>query len=64
MYDFNPLTPLDLNPFPSDVVIILDGYERAEAMKNLHEKAKLTANKEISMRVNNGQIRLMLQSCD
>jgi len=41
VYGLNPLTPLDLTPLPSDVVISLEGNQRAESMENLHEKARL-----------------------
>ncbi|PHT27903.1 hypothetical protein CQW23_32498 [Capsicum baccatum] len=41
VYDINPLTPLDLTPLPSDLVIILDGSKSAEAMRKLHDKVHL-----------------------
>ncbi|KAF3649084.1 hypothetical protein FXO38_17853 [Capsicum annuum] len=40
-YGINPLTSLDSTPFPSDLVMSLDGSKRAEAMKKLHEKVEM-----------------------
>ncbi|XP_027067804.2 uncharacterized protein [Coffea arabica] len=38
MYDFNPLTPLDLLPLPSSEHVNLDGKRKAEFVRTLHEK--------------------------
>ena len=37
-YGFNPLTPFDLVPLPSNEQINLDGAVRAKYVRDLHEK--------------------------
>ncbi|PHT79166.1 hypothetical protein T459_17218 [Capsicum annuum] len=46
VYGINPLTPLDLTPLPSDLVISVDGSKWAEAIKKLHEKVRLRLEKK------------------
>lgn len=46
VYEFNPLTPLDLTPLSSDVVLSLYGYYREKAMNNLHEKLRTHLEKK------------------
>jgi hypothetical protein len=36
VYDFNPLTPLDLIPLPVDKRVSLDGTQKAQVVKDLH----------------------------
>jgi hypothetical protein len=38
VYDFNPLTPLDLIPLPVDKRVSLDGTQNAQVVKDLHAK--------------------------
>jgi len=38
VYDFNPLTPLDLIPLPVDKRVSLDGTQKAQVVKDLHAK--------------------------
>ncbi|PHU03633.1 ABC transporter B family member 4 [Capsicum chinense] len=67
VYGINPLTPLDLTPLPSDLVISLDGRKWAEAMKKLHEKVKLRLekkNQEVARRANKGRRKLILEPGD
>ena len=40
IYDFNPLTPLDLLPLPIDECASLDGKKKVEFVKQLHEKVQ------------------------
>ncbi|KAI3453583.1 hypothetical protein Pfo_010246 [Paulownia fortunei] len=40
VYDFNPLTPLDLTPLPLNEHVNLDGKKKAEFVMQIHEKAK------------------------
>ncbi|KAI4320605.1 hypothetical protein MLD38_034066 [Melastoma candidum] len=40
VYGFNPLTPLDLTPLPSDEITSLDGKHKAELVKKIHEEAR------------------------
>ena len=37
VYDFNPLTPLDLLPLPVNEMTSLDGQKKAEMVMKLHE---------------------------
>ena len=65
--NINPLTPLDLTPLPSDLMISLDGSKRAEAMKNLHEKVRLRLekkNQEVARQANKGRRKLILELGD
>ena len=40
-YGFNPLTPLDLVPLPSNEQLNFDGAAKAKFVQELHEKACL-----------------------
>jgi hypothetical protein len=40
VYDFNPLTPLDLLPLPVDEKTSLDGQKKVEMVKKLHESVR------------------------
>ncbi|XP_059284791.1 uncharacterized protein LOC132038084 [Lycium ferocissimum] len=64
LYGFNPLTLLDLTPLSQDVVLSLDGNKRAEAMKKIHEKARLQLekkNQKVAKRANQGRKRVVLE---
>ena len=41
VYGFNPLTPLDLSPLPMFEHVNLDGKNKAEFVKQIHEKVRL-----------------------
>ena len=45
MYEFNPLTPLDLMLLPIDERASLDGKKKVESIKALHEKVRLQIEK-------------------
>ena len=47
VYDFNPLTPLDLSPLPMFEHVNLDGKKKAEFVKQIHEKARLNIERRI-----------------
>ncbi len=36
-YGFNPLTPLDLLPLPTNELASLDGKKKAKLVKKIHE---------------------------
>ena len=38
VYGFNPLTPLDILPFPSDECVNFDGKRKADSINELHAK--------------------------
>ena len=40
VYDFNPLTPLDLLHLPVDERVSSNGNRKAQVVKNLHTKAQ------------------------
>lgn len=40
MYNFNPLTPLDLTPLPMDEQINLDGKKKDDFVKHIDEEAR------------------------
>jgi hypothetical protein len=40
VYDFNPLTPLDLLPLSVNEKTNLDGQKKAEMVKKLHESVR------------------------
>ena len=47
VYGFNPLTPLDLMPLPVDGRSSLDGQKKAELVKSLHERVRVTTRSYI-----------------
>lgn len=46
VYGFNPLTPLDLTPLPQAEQANLDGLNKGEFIKKLHQKAKENVEKK------------------
>jgi len=40
IYEFNPLTPLDLIPLPINKRVNLDGTQKAYVVKDLHTKIR------------------------
>ena len=57
VYGFNPLTPLDLLPLPTNDFANLDGKRKADMMKKIHEQTRLAIekkNKEVALRSNMG----------
>ncbi|KAH0748608.1 hypothetical protein KY290_027840 [Solanum tuberosum] len=58
VYGFNPLTPLDLLPLPTNDFANLDGKKKADMMKKIHEQTRLAIekkNKEVALRRNKGR---------
>ncbi|KAH0653052.1 hypothetical protein KY289_030730 [Solanum tuberosum] len=58
VYGFNPLTPLDLLPLPTNDFANLDGKKKADMMKKIHEQTRLAIekkNKEVALRKNKGR---------
>jgi len=41
VYDFNPLTPMDLIPLPFEEKVSLDGEKKAKMVRQLHEGVRL-----------------------
>jgi hypothetical protein len=46
VYDFNPLTPMDLNPLPFEERVSLDGEKKAKMVRQLHEGVRLQIEKK------------------
>ncbi|WMV50157.1 hypothetical protein MTR67_043542 [Solanum verrucosum] len=58
VYGFNPLTPLDLLPLPTNDFANPDGKKKADMMKKIHEQTRLAIekkNKEVALRRNKGR---------
>ena len=45
VYGFNPLTPLDLTPLPLSERANLNGQQKTDFVRKLHEKARLNIEK-------------------
>lgn len=64
---FYPLAPLDLTPLSQDVIVSLDATTRAEAIKKIHEKARLQLvkmNNKAASRANKGRKRMIFEPSD
>ncbi|KAH0716684.1 hypothetical protein KY285_012715 [Solanum tuberosum] len=58
VYGFNPLTPLDLLPLPTNDFTNLDGKKKTNMMNKIHEQTRLAIekkNKEVTLRRNKGR---------
>ena len=49
VYDFNPLTPLDLSPLPVHERVNLDGKKKAEFVRDFHAKIRANIEKNSSI---------------
>ena len=66
-YGFNPLTPLDLSPLPSNEQTNLDGAARAKFVRDLHEKVRLEIikkNEHFARLANKGKKQLIFEPGD
>ncbi|KAF7839283.1 uncharacterized protein G2W53_007765 [Senna tora] len=62
VYGFNLLTPLDLLPIPIDERTSIDGKEKAEIVKQLHERVKQPIekkNEQYASKANKGRRRVL-----
>ena len=68
VYEFNPLTPLDLIPLPLDTSFIhKEGVSRSEFVKKLHERVRNQIENQIKVYVakgNRGRKELVLNKGD
>ncbi|XP_012472427.1 uncharacterized protein LOC105789600 [Gossypium raimondii] len=58
VYGFNPLTPLDLLPLPSDKLVHVDGKKKANFVKQLHQRVRDNIEQrteQYAHQVNNGR---------
>ena len=67
MYGFNPLTPLDILPLPSNDYVSFDGKKKADSIKELHSKVRATIekkNKQYAKQANKGHIKVIFELGD
>ncbi|KAH9724618.1 hypothetical protein KPL70_007553 [Citrus sinensis] len=67
VFGFNPLTPLDLLPLPIDEHASMDGKEKAEFVKQLHERTRQHIEKRIEQyatQANKGRKQVIFQPRD
>ena len=67
VYGFNPLTPLDLSPLPTKEQLNLNGEEKAEFVKKLHEKVRANIEKkteQYAKQANKGRKRVVFEPGD
>src|SRR5436190_13075011 len=67
VYDFNPLTPLDLTLLPMSERVNLDGQKKAEIVKKIHEKARLNIERRTDQYVkhaNKGRNKVIFEPGD
>ncbi|KAH9698149.1 Endonuclease [Citrus sinensis] len=67
IYDFNPLTPLDLTPLPVSERVNLDGKKNAEIVKQIHERTKLNIERrtnQYAKQANKGRHKLVFEPGD
>ena len=46
IYEFNPVTPMDLIPLSFEEMVSLDGEKKAKMVKQLHERVRLQIEKK------------------
>jgi len=64
VYDFNPLTPLDILPFPSNEYVNFDGKKKADSIKELHLKVRANIekkNEQYAKEENKGHVRVIFE---
>ena len=67
VYGFNPLTPLDLTPLPLSERANLNGQQKAEFVRRLHEKTPLNIEKstaQVVQQANKGRRQLVFEPGD
>ncbi|KAM7519337.1 hypothetical protein LguiB_018299 [Lonicera macranthoides] len=67
VYGFNPLSPLDLTPLPLSEQVNLDGKKKAELVKQIHEKARLSIERrteQYAQQANKGRKKIVFEPGD
>ena len=67
VYDFNPLTPLDLSPLPMSECVNLDGQLKADLVKKIHEMACLSIERrteQYAKHANKGLTKVVFEPGD
>jgi len=67
VYDFNPLTPMDLIPLPFEEKVSLDGEKKAKMVRQLHKGVRLQIEKKnrlYASKANKGRKLVVFQPGD
>ncbi|KAK8619587.1 hypothetical protein V6N13_135869 [Hibiscus sabdariffa] len=67
VYGFNPLTPLDLLPLPTEQIVNKDGRIKAESVKKLHQQVRDSIEKrtrQYEQQANKGRKRVTFEPGD
>ena len=67
MCGFNPLTPLDILPLPSNKYANFDGKKKADYIKNLYAKVRVNIekkNEQYAKQANKGHIKVIFEPKD
>jgi len=67
VYDFNPLTPLDILPLPSNEYASFDGKKKADHIKELHAKVRANIekkNEQYAKQANKDRVKVMFERGD
>ena len=67
VYGFNPLTPIDLIPFPIDESVSLDDNRKAQVVKTIHENVRQhieKRNRVYATKANKGRKHVVFQPGD
>ena len=67
VYGFNPLTPMDLLPLPTDQIMNKDGFNKAEYVKKLHQQVREKfekRTKQYEQHANKGRKRIIFEPGD
>jgi len=64
VYCFNPLTPLDILPLPTNEFANLDGTKKADTIRELHAKVRANIekkNKQYAKQANKGRVKVTFE---
>ena len=67
VYVFNPLTPMDILPLPTNKHFNLDGKEKADLIKEIHARVRANIEKEnvqYAKKANIRRLKVVFQSRD
>ena len=67
VYGFNPLTPLDILPLPTNEHANLDGKKKADFVKDLHAKVRANIekkNEQYARQTNKGRVKVVFKPGD
>ncbi|XP_031276789.1 uncharacterized protein LOC116135233 [Pistacia vera] len=67
VYGFNPSTPLDILPLPTNEHANLDGKKKADFVKDLHARVRAnskTKNEQYAKQANKGRLKVVFQPGD